>query len=389
MKPTNIITILIMVLLTSGCIKPFSPELNDDSIGKYVVEGTVSSESEWHEITISKTSSVNRESFIPVDDCKVIIMTSNGNAFGGESAGNGLYRVYINSSFLQEGVGIKVLVTTPEGKKIESDFDVMPKTIPLGNIEYTVENHTNLVTGEVVKGVQFYTTLNVEQDDSPYLRWQMIETWEYHSDYPIEFYYDGAVQHVYPPDYSQFYCWTTDYLDQIFTINTSHLSANQIENIHLHFIDNKTARLSVLYSVLINQMTLSYDAYNYWEQLKVNSTVQGNLYPSQPLAIRGNLHYVGDEDMEVLGFFQAAGISSQRLFVSPPPDFELNFNDRCDPTYLRKGFREINPLYYPAYLLEQNGGYTMNWMNDECVLCSLRGGKTQKPDFWPSNNPMP
>ncbi len=388
MKPTNILLYFIIFVL-GGCIKPFTPELKDSSIGKYVVEGTISSNEEWHQVIVSKTSSVSRESFIPVDGCQVTIQDTEGNSFETTDFGNGVYKAYIPSNYLSAGHGFKVLITTPKGEKIESDFDVMPETTAIENIYHRVENQTDLVTGDLHSGVQFYASLAANKGDKPYLRWKLIETWEYHSAYPIEHYFDGHVQQVVPPDYSEFYCWTTDQVDQIFTINTSHLSSDQIEKIPLHFVENTTSRLGVLYSLLINQMSLSYESYIYWEQLRINSSVQGDLYPSQPLAIKGNMHFVDNEDIEVLGFFQAVGVATHRIFVYPPENLEMNFSDWCDPVLMEHGFGEIKPRDYPGYLLTIDGDWTMFLMNDECVLCTSRGGTTLMPDFWPSKTPMP
>jgi hypothetical protein len=236
---------------------------------------------------------------------------------------------------------------------------------------------------EWIKGIQFYTNLNADESQSKYYRWQITETWEFHSAYPKEFYYDGEINHISPPDYSTFYCWTTRPLDEIFTLSTQGLSENSYTKFPLHYVSNTTERLSVLYSFMIHQIALSEDAYNYWDQLRINNTIGEGLYSGQPLAIKGNYTNTSHSDQNVLGFFQASSETNKRVFVAPIESLELDYSDKCSPSVLRMGLVEITPNMYPAWLMESHGFWTMKLMNDECVDCTLRAGKTEKPSFWP------
>ena len=152
----------------------------------------------------------------------------------------------------------------------------------------------------------------------------------------------------------------------------------------LQFVDNKTSRLAYGYSMLVEQLAISEAAYNYWDQLRINSDATGGLYEKQPLAIKGNLHNESHPDDEVLGFFGVASVSYKRIFVSNVPDLELDYFLFCTPSLLEFGFVELTPNDYPAYFMDNEGEFSMMWMTHECVNCLLQGGTNIKPVFWPN-----
>ncbi len=376
------LTILIINLW--ACIKPYSPNLKETSTEKYVVQGTISNVEGWQKVNVSINSSVNKPQYIPIENCEVNIIDNEGNSFDLQQFGAGNYMVWMSSDELVIGRGYKVKVKTVEGTVLESDYDYMPTGPEVGNIYYKIEQHHIDYPEGWVKGIQFYTDMSAENSNSRFYRWKLTETYEYHSAYPLEFYYNGEVQQVSPPDSSEMICYRTDLVDEIFTLSTENFSSNSVFKYPFHYVENTSARLAVLYSLLIEQMALSRNAYTYWDQLKQNNEDQGGLYATQPLAIKGNIKNINSPEFEVLGFFQASFISEKRIFVEPKPEFELIFSDRCYPEQLMFGFKEISPYDYPAYLLSVDGFPSSTLLNDECIFCTLRGGVTQKPDFWPN-----
>lgn len=383
-KMGNRILLLILVLGLWTCIKPYTPKLKTSSTEKYVIQGMVSNQEGWQEVNVSITSSVNEPRYIPIDFCEVKIIDDQNNIFDLINIGNGTYKAWMTSDELVIGRGYKIKVIMEDGIILESDYDYIPKGPAIGDVYYEVEQHHIDYPEGWLMGVQFYTNMIGENSDSRYYRWKLTETYEYHSVYPLEFYYNGEVQQVNPPDSSEMVCYKTDIVDQIFTLSTASFNSNSINRFPLHYIENTRPNLGILYSLLIEQMAVSRAAYFYWDQLRQNNEEQGGLYSTQPLAVKGNIRNVSLPEHEVLGFFQACYMSTKRIFVEPKPEFELNYSDRCYPEPLRFGFIEISPRDYPAYLLSVDGFPSTTILNDECIFCTQRGGVTQKPDFWPN-----
>jgi len=372
--------IAFLALMLSSCIKPYEPVIESRDASKYVVSGQVVKGEDIQNINISVTSPISKPEYIPVTGCQVIINDNNGNIFVATDQLDGNYTFNIPDGYLKTGSSFKVEILTPSGITIISDSDTLNESPEIDSVYYYVDEIPTNDPEIFKKGLQFYIDLDAENTASHNFRWEAIETWEYHSSWPIEWYYDGSFQHVYPPDYSRMVCWRTEMVKNIFTLSTENLEQNKYKLFPLHFIDNfSSPRLVYGYSLLIKQFALSNAAYSYWEKLRINSTDQGGLYDKQPLAIRGNLHNVTHQDQDVLGFFGVSEVKLKRIFVS---NIATEYTMDCNPIPLR-GWYEITPRDYPAYLYGDEYGYSMALLLPECVDCLVLKGTNVKPEFWP------
>ncbi len=376
--------LLIFTLIFTSCIKEFNPVIKSADEKKYVITGSVSNADSAQTVNISMTSPIQAPAYLPVGGCIVSILDDNGNTFNLSETGNGNYSAVIDQVYLTAGTSFKLSVTTPDGEVIESDYDMMTESPSVDSVYYITEDHEGLIEGEFLKGIQFYIDLDGAETGTRYYRWEASETWEYHADFYREWYYDGEIHHIWPPDSSLKVCWRTRYIPRIFTLTTGNLIENKFRKLPLHFVDNLTTKLAYGYSLLIKQYALSETAYTYWDQLRINSEEQGGLYETQPLAIQGNIHSITNPDKEVLGFFGASTVTTKRIFVQNVPNLELDFYSFCNPVVLRKGLVEIDPQDYPAFLMGDALGYFEVLLNDACVDCTELRGSTIKPDFWPN-----
>jgi hypothetical protein len=277
-------------------------------------------------------------------------------------------------------------ITTPDGDKVVSDFDTLYSSANLDSVYYKREDIEGNTPDIITMGIQFYADMNGQPGNSQYYRWDVVETWEYHTQFPMEWYYNGQVHLISPPDTSRMVCWRTQRIPTIYTLSTTNLSAIRYQQFPLHYVNNLTARLAYGYSVLVKQHALSPTAFRYWEQQRINSVQEGGLYEKQPISVKGNLRNLTHPDREVLGYFGVSTAHAKRIFIDHVDDLPLYYSLFCDWYLLRNGFREIKPSQYPAYLLknELTGGFTLNLLANECVDCLLLGGINVKPDFWPN-----
>jgi hypothetical protein len=291
----------------------------------------------------------------------------------------------VNPQYLVAGHVFRVSVITPDGDSIISDYDTLHQVPPVDSIHYSIKKVTSS-TGLSTQGLQFYVDLKGTNTDSRYYRWVIYETWEYHAAYPVEYYWSYGLipHHLFPPDSSRFTCWDTRKIPKIFTLSTDNLSQNTYNNFPLQYVDNTTQKLFNGYSILVEQIALSQTAYNYWNQLKTNSTQEGGMYEKQPVSIQGNLHDVTHPDKKVLGFFSAESASYKRIFISPVQGIVRKYVIPCSevsplpplsPNLPESAF----PLYYRWNLAHD----TIWLLHSTCVNCLLQGGDTIKPSFWP------
>jgi len=367
-----------------SCIIPFEPQIDSKDINKYVISGQVSDNSDIQTVLVSKASAIGEPRYLPVSGCSVIINDDKYHSFIMTQSGEGKYTGRIDPKYLFAGASFKVKIVTPEGTMLESDFDTMVECPVIDKLYYNIIEVSGVDLTVINQHMQFYVDINAQNYKSRYFKWDVIETYEYHSEYPREWFYDGSVHHIIPPDSSRMVCWLTEADKNIYTLSTENLVENKYIKFPLHYVSNHTPNLVYGYSILINQYALSEAAYSYWDNMRINSADMGGLYEKQPLSITGNLHNLTDPDQEVLGFFTAALCSSQRLFFMNIEGMKIDFPGFCFPwAPTRGGFLEINPGEYPAFLMGDTATYYMVVLPDECVDCMTLGGTNIKPDFWP------
>ena len=376
------IFILLILLLLGSCIKPYDPVIDTNAEKKYVVSGRVTDVEGWQEVGVSLSSPLESPKNIPVSACQVTILDDKSNAFPLDEFNPGQYHVWMSQESLQTGTSYQVKVTLPGGEQLASVLDKMPAGPKLDSVYYAINEVPTSNPNINNTVMQFYVDLHAGGNYSQYYKWDIIETWEYHAARPVEYYYNGTHHEVVPPDYTNKVCWANGPVKNVFTLSTKSLAQNNYKQFPLHTIDGHTSRLGILYSMLVSQLALSEGAYNYWEQMRINSNEQGGLYEKQPLAIKGNLVNLNNPDKVVLGYFYAASMSSKRYFYQSVKGIYLDFSNFCSEDGLGMfGWREFFSWQYPIYYYYNAG--VVRILSDECIDCRKIGGSTVKPDFWP------
>lgn len=386
MHRNNIFSIItLLFLMLTSCIKSYEPVIESNDAVKYVVSGQVNRGDTVQHVNVSRTTPVKEPWYFPIAYCTVKIYDDKGNSYDGIDMRDGNYEITIPQSELITGASFKVDIKLPDGTNIVSDFDQITDCPDVDSVYYVLQDVPGSNPKIPAKGLQFYLDLDGENVPGRNYRIDVTETWEYHSAYPIEWYYDGKIHHVYPIDFSRMVCWRTELVKNIFTLTTSNLSKNKYIMYPLHIVDDYSSpRLQYGYSLLIRQYALSDVAFVYWEKVETNSSQEGGLYEKQPLAVKGNMHNLTNPDQEVLGFFGATTVKSKRIFVSPLEDMPIEYDPHCDVFILLKnGLKQIKPYSYPAYLVGDNSGYQLLQIRTECVDCESLGGTIVKPNFWP------
>ncbi|NVO20886.1 MAG: DUF4249 family protein [Bacteroidetes bacterium] len=376
--------LLFLAILATSCIKSYEPLISSGDVFKVVVSGVVSDRDGNQTVSISLTSRINSPEPKPMPGCTVTIADIQGHRFPMTDLNDGNYHGFISPSYLVKGNAFLVEVTTPDGDEIISDNDPYTTGPEVDSVFYTLKEIPTGNPNKSTKGIQFYVNLDAGATDSRFYRWEAFETFEYHSDYLREWYYDGRLHHISPPDSSLRVCWLTLMVRDVFALSTQNLAENKYTLFPLHFVNNKTARLVYGYSLLVNQYSLSEQAYNYWDQLRTNSTNEGGLYEKQPLSTKGNLRNLTHPDQDVLGYFGVSSLHSKRIFVSNVENLELEYISPCTMNPLGQwGLADVNPKLFPIYLLGDFKGWQPIIMAKSCVDCTSLFGINVKPEFWP------
>ncbi|KPL26561.1 MAG: hypothetical protein AMS23_01315 [Bacteroides sp. SM1_62] len=379
----NIVTLFCMAWMLPSCIEEYMPDIETLESNKYVVFGELTTEQEDHIVSVALASSIQEPKYMPLSECFVRIVDRTGKSFEGDEFEGGKYVVRIPPENILPGMAYQLEILTPAGTSLVSEYEELLDSPAIDSVYYIRENIATNNPEHFIEGIQFYLDLDAPGAEHPYYKFDVIETFEYHSELPLEYYYDGVLHHIDPPDSSHMVCWATHQIKDIFILNTAGLQENAYKRFLLHFVDNTTQRLKHLYSILVKQYAIDEPGYVYWDQVRQNNLEQGSMYETQPLPAKGNLVNLTNPEQEVLGYFQVSSVKTNRIFVKDVPDLDFNFYPECGIWLLFQALQFYDPRFYPVYLATIDK--SIREVSPDCIFCemSILGGTTTKPDFWP------
>jgi hypothetical protein len=372
-KPLWLTLILLVLLLINRCIFHYIPEIHEDD-RLLVVEGLITDQPEINTIKISKSLPLwRRQLSIPLKGCIVWITDDLGHTFSLKETRD---TTYVTDPAIFQGVigrkySLHIRTTTDSLNLSYESFPVEMKPVPpIGNIYY--EKKIFGRWPQPVEGCTVYLDSYDPSNQCKYYRWEYSETWEFHLLYNVP----NRV------------CWITNNSDGVFIKNTSLLPEDRITRHPVISITNPVDRLSLKYSILVNQYSLNKDEYLYWDRLKNSISQVGGLYDIIPATIPNNLYCLEEPSKKVLGYFCVSARSSKRIFIKDTfAGFSHMYNDCISDTI--EGNGPIQGLDSTVWVLIDNSDKVpptrIVTNNKDCADCTTRG-TTTKPAFWDVNN---
>src|ERR1035437_8468609 len=181
------IFVLLSVVLLSSCIERYftASELNFHS--QIVIDGTISNDGNDQKIMISKSSTTEDPKFIPVSGCVVSVEDGKGNSLPFlESPDAGYYVGKIDNSFIVTGGRYRLHVRTTDGIEYVSSYEEMLPCPEVSNIYYELETKQTQDPSITENGLQFFIDFKGNENFGHFYRWQLIQTYEYHSRWPLD-----------------------------------------------------------------------------------------------------------------------------------------------------------------------------------------------------------
>lgn len=368
------IKLILILCFCSSCIDPFEPVIHEKQ-EVFVIDGMISDKPGIHRVTISRNTAYNKPSFAPLSGCVVSVTDHMGNMefYSEDINREGVYEAWLDEPFLGVGKSYSVQVVTPSNREYVSDYDTLLSCPLIDSLYYIPEKSGGTDPDEIWNGLQFHNDVRGDTGGARNFRWKATATWIYHP--PLvacQKWYNGRYVPFSSDSLST--CYVTEPISTIFTGSTRQLTENSIYQNKLHYVSDQTPRLRERYSLLLEQHSLTDQAYAYLVQMAARSVNSAGLYESQPASIRGNIYNIDRPSEKVLGYFYATQIQERRIFIDCR---ELDFHAKmfhCQTEY-------INPDYLPdgkAYFFDCSG----YWATQICFTCPQPGGDTKKPDFW-------
>ena len=383
-KNVRVVYILLLIFLIS-CEEKYWPELDNKYEGLLVVDGMITNKPGPYTINLSLSTTVQLSKYIPLSGYELKITDDSGQEETLTENKAGEYSTSLSGIQGVIGKKYQLTINAPDGRTYKSEFEEL--TIPTGieSVYAEVEYREDLNYYHDLAGYQFYLDTYNAENDSNYYLWQLEATYKYRSDFLIRFIFDHFTLSPFPKPDSLQICWKTDKIQEIFIYNTLDLSEPKITRLPLNYVTTEARELSIRYSLLVKQFSITEKAYDFWNSVKEQNVEQGALYTKQPYQIRGNLFNTENPDEPVLGYFLVAGVSEKRIYVERPQSPVLMYYPVCvitDADLERFGFIYwTDGTTWPLYVTETAEGVRA-LTHQACVDCRFKGGTIEKPDYW-------
>jgi len=369
------LSVIVISGLLWACIDSYYPRI-DDYLDLPVVEGSITNEPGPYIIKLSRSITLDNMNLKPITGARIVISDDSTIEETLIESERGVYTT--SATGIRGEAGKKYRITIEiDSKTYQSNYEELQEPIEIDSI-YTRVEYKEITEGPV-EGLQFYIDTEVLPDNNRQFLWTFTETYKYNSELLLDYTYFNPDSIVKNYSDTGTVCWQTEKSYATFTCSAENFREPKISHFPLHYINNLTNKLSERYSVLVNQYTISEEAYHYWNEIEKQQAESGSLYTRQPYQISGNLKNINDPEDNILGFFMVAGVSQKRMYIDRP---SLTFNySTCSPVI--NLFQNSNPysLKYPLYaMVMESGDYA--FAPRRCFACQLNGGTLIKPDFW-------
>ncbi len=365
--------ILIVIMGLTNCITPFIPEITEQK-KLLVVQGLITDQQEVYTIKLSESLPFGESTRrIPVEGSSVSVSDDLGNYFYFNESQPGIYTS--DSAAFRGETGrtytLHVIRKSGSGNTHYESYPVELKQVPeVDRLYYEkirIKDSSGYFPG--AEGCQVYLDTHDPTNDCRYYRWDFTETWKIRLNFDIP-------NHI---------CWITNSSNAIYIKNTSALDEDRITRYPVHFISNQTDRLSLRYSILVNQYSMTGDEYTYWQSVQNLTSQTGGLSDIIPASIQGNVYCSDNPEETVLGYFSVSAKKTKRIYIQDKFEGVVNPYADCvtDTVYSVKP-DELNVslwiLLTHKCAMPCATTYEIT-THRECTDCTLRGTNI-KPSFW-------
>jgi len=369
--------LIIIVLLSLSCKEEFQIDsIQFDEL--LVVEGFITNQPGPYTIKLSTSAQVDNPAKYPKTNCIINILDDQGYSEKLSEIEPGVYTTSKTGIKGEIGGKYKVSIITPKEKIYETEFQEILPSVKIDSVYEEIEYQESEGAPYGVPGYQFVVDTKKPEEQENYILWTINETYQYYSDYTPYQILNNASDLA--PNFDSLYtCWKTDNVKKVYTAETASLTTAQVSGKRLHFVSTESRRLSVRYSLLLNQYTIDEKAYSYWKNIEDQIADDNVLFIEQPYNIKGNIKNINNPDETVLGYFTVASVTQKRIFVNRP---RVPFNYNICSIIINEDYwdqnRDENGI---IYLVMTDEGWVGS-VKKYCLDCQTHGGILNKPDFW-------
>ncbi|RYY19889.1 MAG: DUF4249 domain-containing protein [Chitinophagaceae bacterium] len=371
---------MLLAVLALGCKDSYDLPVNVPATGYLVVDGTINSGLGATFINLSKTVRlVDSFNINYVTNAEVSVEGEDNSKFPIPHSRNGQY---INNQLnLNRGAKYRLRIRLDNKEYVSSYLAVKPSPV-IDSINFTKTD----------QGLDIYVDAKGNANTTGYYRWEYEETWEFNSAYAPNLRYSPVPRAEYIDrgqsfDYSKYTCYQSARSTTIEILSTARLTRDTT-HYRITTIPRADWKLSVLYSILARQYSISREGFEYLSKMKKNTEQTGSIFDAQPSELKGNITCVTNPAEPVIGFMEVSDMHSKRIFIKNSQVTPWGYLQQCILTSLVNNPDSIRNAGFPSPVTPSetspvSSAIVRFWTTDiTCIDCTLRGTLT-KPTFWP------
>lgn len=352
-----------------SCKESFEPNVIAGNNNYLVVEGYINTGGGETRINLSRTSNLKEvNGYVVETGADVSVEGEDGTVVHSSNQSGGLYSIPTYN--LKNSIRYRLRINT-KGKEYLSDYLEPTQTPPIDSVSWRKEKN----------GVQFYVNTHDPLNKTRYYKWDYKETWELRSvfDSFLE-YKNGRLVQREPSEYVKT-CWAFDKSTQLLLGSSAALTEDRISMNPISFIQPKSEKLAVKYSINLIQYGLSEKGYKYYKNMKKNTQQKGGLFDSQPSELVSNVHSISNSNEIVVGYIMAGTATEKRIYIDRQEILDWDYHHEvCKTDTIPTADASLHTDMSFLYFALPPGNVVI--AERICADCSLRGSNI-RPDYWP------
>ncbi len=373
--------LLVLAVFCITCVKKYEPPAIQAANNYLVIDGIINANpNEATTIVLSRSRNLSDTvSNIPELGAQVYIISNTGSTYALTDANN--TGNYISALLnLNAANQYQLKIITSDRHQYLSDLVPVKICPPIDSLTWQQDSSLTV-----------YLNTHDPTNSTIYYKWDFVETWEIHS--PVETFWiekNGLISFADSTNQTDS-CWTTLNSTNIITGTSIALSHDVINKQPITTIPQNDERIQDRYSIIVRQIPLTANAYNYWQLIEKNSQQLGTLFDPQPSQLNGNIHPITNPNEPVIGYVTAATTQKERLFITNKQLSNWNgliSANECQTLQIPQDttnyflYTYPDPSYAPWYFTGTSPHILLIIIKKACVDCLEYGGVNQRPSFW-------
>jgi len=356
----------------------YMPEISRN-FSVLVVDGKITNENKPVEIkiyqTISEDTVSTKDVIIPERNAVVEIFNDLGDSDTFYETAPGVYQ-NVSFDFRGEiGRSYWIKIKTAEGLAYESQPELMTPPVEVTKM-YGEEFSKFIDKNTEIESVKLYFDAKDETNETSYLRWEALESWEWHCPFHLT-----LVDSLLFSEEPESICFPTSKVTNINLFDASSLGNKEMIKLPITFITEKEQKLLYDYYVKILVRSISFKNYSFWNHIKEVNQSSGNLFDRTPGNVVGNI-VSNNGEHSVVGYFEVSSVSTKSTSFNQSM-FNVKFDVFPPECYLRSQMKI--PPDPKRFYVESTGfgdGETIYYYRlKECYDCTVTYSPN-KPSFW-------